>query len=235
MKQFLVYILLVTFFNGIVFGQNDKEICFDVDRILPVRYEPSGIKRISDSNIDNLVFEVRESQSSETLTNRLISLLIPTKDSLTIEDHKKIDYASKKFRISRFANYTDSTILIPRILNRITLLQEALDEDGIWRPIESSDDNLFCGNTDHGLIELKSGESIEIYIRKYCGEFQTKLRMKLLTKNEVFVSEEYVGYVNLEQFDLDSISDKKNVYFINSSVEDERNRVLKIKNELKQK
>ena len=100
-----------------------------------------------------------------------------------------------------------------------------LDSNGIWKPIETSDNNLFCGNTGHGNLELNTNDAIEIYVKKYCGQFDTKMRMKLLTKNKILVSDIYNGSINYGQLNIETIDFPEIKYFINKSVEDERNRV----------
>lgn len=203
--------------------------CFKTEKILPVRYEPSNKQKLKATEGNEIVFKVSNSIESQILKNRLIGILDIEKDSLTPIQIEKIVRASNKFRISLFVNQTDSIIEIPHILRRITLIQEAKDTNGIWRPIESSSNNLLCGNTDHGMIELKPSEYIEIFPRKYCGEFQTKMRMKLLLRNGMIYSEEYEGFINPEMFD--SIDFPDNKFFIDISVEEEFKRVKKLKKE----
>ena len=219
--KILMILCLLQIQSNLVLSQ--VPICFKSEKILPVRYEPSKKQKLKSSDRKEIVFKVRESNESQTLKNRLIRLLNIEGDRLTPIQTKKIERALNKFRVSIFANQTDTIIEIPHILQRVTLVQEAKDKNGIWRPIESSSNNLWCGNTDHGMIELKPNESIEIYPRKYCGEFQTKLRMKLLLKNEVVYSEEYDGFVNPVIFEI--IDFPKNKFFIDISDEEEFKKV----------
>jgi len=79
------------------------------------------------------------------------------------------------------------------------------------------------------MIELNPNEFVEIYPRRYCGKFQTKLRMKLLLKNKIIYSDEFDGFVNPKVFD--SIDFPDNKFFIDISVEDEFKRVKRLKKE----
>lgn len=198
--------------------------CFDANRIMYVRYEPSGKSRLKKSNVKKIVFRVDPTRKGITLKNRYLKRFYSDTDSLTLNDSIKINHCVKRYYISYFANYTDSIISIPTIIGRITLIQEAVDQNGIWRPIEISDNYLQCGNTDHGNISLQPGEFIEIYPRKYCGNIKTKLRMKILTDKGIVISEEYEGFVNPSQFDLNKITYKYR-RFINATISEEKLRV----------
>ena len=225
--KIVTIILLLQIQSNLILSQVKN--CFKSEKILPVRYEPSKKLKLKSSGKNEIVFRVSKSYESQILENRLIELLNTVKDSLTTIQVENIKKAANKFRVSLIANQTDTIIEIPHILRRITLIQEAKDTNGTWRPIESSSNNLWCGNTNHGMIELQPNEYIEIYLRKYCGEFQTKMRMKLQLRNRIVYSEEYEGFVNPEMFD--SIDFPNNKYFIDISVEEEFKRVKKIKKE----
>jgi len=219
--KIFVIICLLQFQSNLILSQVRN--CFETKKILPVRYEPSKALKIESSDIKEMVFKVDKSRESQILKNRLIRILDTEKDSLSLIQIEKVESASNKFRVSIFVNHTDSIIEIPHILSRVTLIQEAKDKNGIWRPIESSSNKLWCGNTDHGMIKLNPNEFIEIYPRKYCGEFHTKMRMKLLLKNEIVYSEEYDGFVNPKMFN--SIDFPNSKFFIDISVEEEFKRV----------
>ncbi len=201
--------------------------CFRTDKILPVRYEPTQSQKIESSDEKEIVFKVEETRIGQLLKTRLIGIFLKIdKDYITEIQKEKVESASNKFCVAIFANHTDTIIKIPHILGRVTLLQEAKDKNGIWRPIESSSNHLWCGNTDHGMIELQPNELIEIYPRRYCGNFSTKMRMKFLLKDKIIYSEEYDGFINPEIFGSIDFPDTK--FFIDISVSEEIERVEKI-------
>lgn len=220
MKILTIFCLLQIHTN-LILSQNEN--CFKTETILPVRYEPSNKKKLKKSDRKEIVFKISESNVSTTLRDRIVQMMDTERDSLTSMQIEKLESVLKKYRVSVFANQTDSIIRIPHILRRITLIQEAKDKFGFWRPIETSSNQLWCGNTDHGMIVLKPNEFIEIYPRKYCGEFKTLMRMKLKLENNIIHSEEYDGFVSQDIFD--SIEFPKNKFFIDVSVEEEFKRV----------
>lgn len=77
---------------------------------------------------------------------------------------------------------------------KIYILQEAMDENGIWKPIEyweSSD----CGNS-FGNIIIEPKEIIETKTTKYEGNFKTKIRFKLSEKDKVYYSNSLDSSIN---------------------------------------
>ena len=117
-----------------------------------------------------------------------------------------------------------------RIVNRVTLIQEAKDDHGNWRPIEYINNYIGCGTGVFHEIELHPMEFIEIYVRKYCGSLNTTLRIKLLTQNTVLYSEKYEGYINPTQFDLSLLLKNHPEYygFIDRTLIQELERISKI-------
>lgn len=61
---------------------------------------------------------------------------------------------------------------------RISILQEALDSDGNWKPIEYLPSS-WCGNSYHS-IRLEAGEGWNFTAPRYSGPYQTQLRFTLL-------------------------------------------------------
>lgn len=77
---------------------------------------------------------------------------------------------------------------------KIYILQEAMDENGLWKPIEyweSSD----CGNS-FGDIKIEPNEIIETKTTKYQGNFKTKIRFKLSENNKVYYSNSLDSSIN---------------------------------------
>lgn len=80
------------------------------------------------------------------------------------------------------------------------VIQEALDSNGIWRPIEYWW-YAWCGNA-YNDNTLKPDTYITFGTIKYTGEHETQLRLKLKNKYTTIYSSPYKGKINLEQFDL---------------------------------
>ncbi|WP_299315267.1 hypothetical protein [uncultured Aquimarina sp.] len=94
-------------------------------------------------------------------------------------------------------NNTSDTISISHQNHKIHILQEAMDEKGIWKPIEyweSSD----CGNS-FDEIKIEPNGIIETKSTKYNGDFKTKIRFKLSENNKVYYSNAIEGNINLSK------------------------------------
>lgn len=83
-------------------------------------------------------------------------------------------------------------------------LQEAIDTNGFWRPIEGRGFD-FCGRGYFGL-KLYSGEFAVILFPKYQGEYKTKLRVRIKNGDNIYVSTPFEGTINEDQFYLESDS-----------------------------
>ena len=111
---------------------------------------------------------------------------------------KLIAMPSADGKISVFIqNNTSDSISISNQDYRIHILQEAMDKNGKWKPIEyweSSD----CGNS-YGEIYIEPNGIIETKSTKYNGKFNTKIRFKLSENNQVYYSNAIEGNINLNQ------------------------------------
>jgi hypothetical protein len=96
-------------------------------------------------------------------------------------------------------NLTDSIANIETKEGWIYIIQEAKDQDGMWRPIEYIDYRAVCGNS-FGNSKLLPGEYLISKVYRYQGEFQTMLRLRFSTYKEVYFSNEFPGSINLSQF-----------------------------------
>jgi hypothetical protein len=83
-------------------------------------------------------------------------------------------------------------------------IQEAVDTNGIWRPIEGRGFD-FCGN---GYWNLRVGpnESLVLLAPKYKGNYSTKLRVRIKIGTMIYVSKGFDGYINYNQFLLEKDS-----------------------------
>lgn len=91
-------------------------------------------------------------------------------------------------------NNTSDTISLSHQDYSIYILQEAMDKNGLWKPIEyweSSD----CGNS-FGEIKIEPNEIIQTKSTKYSGNYKTKIRFKLSANDKVFYSNSLNGTIN---------------------------------------
>lgn len=102
-------------------------------------------------------------------------------------------------------NPMDSAVNISIQEYFIPFIQEAMDSNGIWRPIEYWL-NWSCGNA-YQQMNLGSGESMRYPIRKYEGDFKTKIRIKAKINNQIYYSKPFNGSINHTQMDI-SFSEK---------------------------
>lgn len=106
----------------------------------------------------------------------------------------------KLFRPTYIMNL-DSTLQFLHNKNQnIIAVQEALDSNGNWSLIELT--NLdFCGN-GYGYIPIEPQEYVLTLAPVYDGNYKTKIRYKIISKDTVLYSNEYTGYINYNQFYL---------------------------------
>lgn len=100
-------------------------------------------------------------------------------------------------------NKTDVSITLQTEDENIVMIQEALDRNGTWRPVEyfiHSD----CG-VSYKTVEIPPHYQFEILIAKYCGEFKTKMRVRISLNVKIYISDEYDGFINFGQFECKPI------------------------------
>ena len=98
-------------------------------------------------------------------------------------------------------NLTDTTIKLTHRKYSVPLIQEALDTDGRWKPIETLF-KLPAGvvmTNYYGLTVLKPGEMIVSGIYNYRGQYKTMLRVKILINGKTYYSEPFQGSINYSQ------------------------------------
>jgi len=100
-----------------------------------------------------------------------------------------------------FYNKSDSIIPIETKEGWLYMIQEAKDNKGNWKPIEYYNPHTFCGNS-FGFSYLLPNHYAISKIYKYTGVFKTKMRLKFTTNSNVYYSNEFMGEINLEQFDI---------------------------------
>lgn len=94
-------------------------------------------------------------------------------------------------------NMGDSLFKIATNGNHIVTMQEALDSNGKWVPIECLPTSM-CGNS-YAYTFIRPKSYILFAIPIYSGTFRTKLRLKLRISKKIIISNEYFGEINPEQ------------------------------------
>lgn len=93
----------------------------------------------------------------------------------------------------------------PKILwgkdRRVFAIQEALDSSGTWRPIEGQPFD-FCGNGRWGMI-IHPGEFALFGMIKYSGDYETKIRVRLVNGSSIYTSQPVKAKINYAQFKLE--------------------------------
>ena len=100
-------------------------------------------------------------------------------------------------------NTSDSTFNADRQDGSLIMIQEALDEDGNWAPIEYWVYSG-CGNSYFDPLQLDPGKYVMIPIKHYSGKFKTKIRLKFKKDDNVLYSDSFEGSVDLKQFDKET-------------------------------
>lgn len=100
-------------------------------------------------------------------------------------------------------NGTNERTAFPASDSRLSIVQEALDKDGKWTPIEYLPSS-WCGNSYHNVF-LGPKQFWEFAAARYTGKFKTKLRFRMhWPKSEseklTIYSNEFNGSVNAKQF-----------------------------------
>ena len=126
----------------------------------------------------------------------VISLVVKPDEAVTFEKR----YRGLKVLL---VNATKETIAFSASDIRLNIVQEALDRDGQWKPIEALSSS-WCGNSYHRVF-LGANEYWEFAAARYTGGFKTKLRFRLdeqksETEKMTIFSDAFEGSVNAGQF-----------------------------------
>lgn len=142
-----------------------------------------------------------------------------SKDSILVVTEIKND---SLFSIYVKNNGQKDIQLIPQD-NKLTLIQEALNQDKKWKPIE------FWVNSDCGMsylkkINVRSGEIIGVRSKKYKGNFKTKIRFKLLIDKKVYYSNSITASINKSKFEKSAWYNRfKEMYYPDKSEKEVEN------------
>lgn len=121
---------------------------------------------------------------------------------IALPDEETLFYNEFKGMKLILANTTDGQKAFSASDSRLYIVQEALDKDGKWKPVEYLPSS-WCGNSYHTVF-LGPNEFWEFAAAKFQGKQKTKLRFRLqLSKGEkqTFIySNEFEGSINPKQF-----------------------------------
>jgi hypothetical protein len=119
--------------------------------------------------------------------------------SLVAFPDESVSYFKHEGIALRVINRSWSTSTFTAIDSKLTLVCEARNADGQWRPIES-EPFVICGNSFHRVF-LPSGQCWEFPARTYTGPLQTKLRYRLDPgRGPSIYSNEFDGQISPAQF-----------------------------------
>jgi hypothetical protein len=97
-------------------------------------------------------------------------------------------------------NSTQETKTLIGIDDHLYGIQEALDKNGTWRPIECEGYD-HCGNGLWGLY-VHQQEYVILLFRVYSGHYKTKLRVKIQNRDYLYASGAFDGTIDEKQFNL---------------------------------
>lgn len=114
-----------------------------------------------------------------------------------------LDNKPKGYFIAYLVNLTDSVFTADRQDRSLIMIQEALDEDGNWKPIEYWTYSG-CGNSYFDPLKLDPGKCVLVPIKKYSGSYKTKIRLKFKIGNYIIYSDTFEGTINKLQFEKEN-------------------------------
>lgn len=97
-------------------------------------------------------------------------------------------------------NQTKKSIFISEQDSRLMFIQEAKNKKGKWQPIEYFRFSN-CGNS-YGDYLLRPNYYLMVKAYKYKGEFETLLRIKMISDTNTVYSKPFKGSINLSQFKI---------------------------------
>lgn len=124
-------------------------------------------------------------------------LAIPSAYSLIEADKNNADNYIQSIPVF-IINTSRDIIFLAHQDEAIMMIQEAKDENGLWRPIEFWRYS-FCGNS-YGTMGISPNDGVLVKIYKYSGDFETAIRLKLKNGDNVIYSDSFRGKINQTQF-----------------------------------
>lgn len=141
---------------------------------------------------------------SDSIITNFIKIFVDTTKSISInkylDGNNPVPFQALPCYI---VNFSGDTIDMLTQDYCIPMIQEALDSDGIWKPVEFWW-NSWCGNSYY-YVYLAPKHFLMTRIIKYDGNFATKLRIKARitfpgNKERTIYSNEFNGKINKNQF-----------------------------------
>ncbi|MCT4580252.1 MAG: hypothetical protein N4A35_02455 [Flavobacteriales bacterium] len=129
--------------------------------------------------------------------------------------------APKGYFTAYLVNTTDSIFNADRQDGSLIMIQEAIDKNGDWQPIEYWVYSG-CGNSYFSPLKLPAGKCVMVPIKKYEGSYKTKIRLKFKIGKQVIYSGTFDGAINLEQFKRETESVNGILYHGPASYLDDR-------------
>lgn len=144
--------------------------------------------------IDSTLFDVQAGKIYFSFNQKLKPKGLKAKGFVWLEDEPKAYFTAY------LINTSDSSFKADRQDGSLIMIQEAMDKEGKWQPIEYWVYSG-CGNSYFYPLDLASGKYVMIPIKKYSGRFKTKLRLKMkLNNSSLFYSEPFEGRIDKRQF-----------------------------------
>lgn len=204
------FISFLLFFIIPIYGNTQSEIevkkneCFDFQEMKITRNIYSSPNELENPKYDSVKFYVLEEKNLPDKKHKYRS------NGFIVNDFKN---KGTKYQRAIFANYSEDTISITSYFVRgLFLIQEALDTNQNWQPIEAYNVGMSCPVGEVDEFKIMPNEYLNIYVARYCGEFKTKLRLKLVTNNSIIYSQEFDGSINLSQFQKLNPNKEKWIY-----------------------
>ena len=123
-------------------------------------------------------------------------------------------------------NSSNKRVLVQKPIDfDLFYILEAKDKIGKWKPIEYWNQQTFLCGTGHQDYLLNSKHFIVSSVKRYHGDYKTKLRVKFTSYNKVFYSNEYSDYINYSQFDSTDVIQDIKKRFSNRKPKEINNRI----------
>lgn len=139
-------------------------------------------------------------KSTDSLDVNGFDFITDYKTTVKFCKHPEIDSTIHEYYPVYFVNATSNSKLFPLKDSYIYGIQEAksLESGYNWRPIESRGFD-FCGNGHWG-IKVHPNEFVLALIRKYKGDFETDIRVRVKVGESIYVSKPFIGEIDRNQF-----------------------------------
>ncbi|MCS6821276.1 MAG: hypothetical protein NZ551_05330 [Microscillaceae bacterium] len=132
------------------------------------------------------------------------------------------DYQSRNFIKVFLINASSQTSVIPVQERSLIMIQEALNEDQQWKPIEYWSYDWGRGRSQDSLV-LENNYIVQTFAPRYKGNFKTKIRFKLRTnlngKAQYLYSPAFSASIPKEQFNptQNPVGNKQAISFLDES------------------